>query len=208
MTSIDRIARIRVELDRIDPPVWRRVDVPLTITLRGLHDVIQAVMLFVDYHLFQFDIGKKCYGVPDSEWSEGHKTLDAKNLRLAALIERGALQFSYTYDFGDNWRHSISVETVTTADPSLSYPRFIDGARRAPPEDVGGVPGFCEFLEAMADARHPDHQHLLAWYGGPFDPDDIDLPTVMIRIEHLARRRRFRKVQAPEVFTQRRNGPA
>jgi len=199
MTSVNRIATVRIELDRIDPPVWRRVEVPLTTTLRGLHDVIQAALLFLDYHLFQFDVGTKCYGIPDPEWNEGPETFDANNITLAKLVERGFLQFSYTYDFGDNWRHSIDVETTSAADPSLSYPRFINGARRAPPEDVGGVPGFCEFLEAMASPRHPEHKRLRAWYGGPFDPGDIDVSTIMIRMEHLARRRRSLKVHAPQI---------
>ena len=63
--SFDRIARVRIELDGINPPVWRRVDVPLTITMRGLHDVIQAVMPFENCHLFRFDIGDRRYGTPD-----------------------------------------------------------------------------------------------------------------------------------------------
>ena len=58
--------------------------------------------------------------------------------KLGALIERGVDQFSYTYDFVDNWQRSITIETVAAADPTIDYPRFIEGARRAPPEDVGG----------------------------------------------------------------------
>lgn len=203
---MNRIATIRIELDRVDPPVWRRVEVPLTTTLRGLHEVIQAAMLFLDYHLFQFEVGTKCYGIPDPEWNEGPETLDANNITLAKLVERDFLQFSYTYDFGDNWRHTIDIETTSAANPSVSYPRFIDGARRAPPEDVGGVPGFREFLTAMADPRHPEHQRLLAWNGGPFHPDDIEGPTITIRMEHLARRRRPRKQHTSDGFIQRSDG--
>ena len=59
MTSVDRIARIRIELDDIDPPIWRRSEVSLTTSLKGLHDIIQAVMPFENYHLFQFDVGDK-----------------------------------------------------------------------------------------------------------------------------------------------------
>ena len=64
---IDRIARIRIELKDIDPTIWRRVEVPLTTSLRGLHDVIQAVMPFENYHLFRFDIGDKRYGILNPE---------------------------------------------------------------------------------------------------------------------------------------------
>src|SRR5947209_630373 len=155
MILVDRIACIRIELKDIDPTIWRRAEVPLTTSLKGLHDVIQAVMPFENYHLFRFDVDDKRYGIPDREWDHVHETLDAKNIKLGALVERGVSTFSYTYDFGDDWRHSVTIESVTAADPTLDYPRFIDGSRRAPPEDVGGIPGFEEFLDAMTNPRHP-----------------------------------------------------
>ena len=65
----------------------------------------------------------------------------------------------------------------------------MDGSRRAPPEDVGGIPGFDEFLGAMTTPRHPDHKRLTEWYSGSFDPDDLNLPVISSRIGELARRR-------------------
>ena len=189
MTRTDSIARIRIELNGIDPTIWRGVEVPLTTSLKGLHDVIQAVMPFENRHLFLFNVGDKRYGIPDREWDHVHETLDAKNIKLGALVERGVSTFSYTYDFGDDWRHSVTIENVTAADPTLDYPRFVDGSRRAPPDDVGGIPGFDEFLDAMTTPRHPDHKRLREWYGGSFDPDDLNLPVISSRIGKLARRR-------------------
>jgi pRiA4b ORF-3-like protein len=78
MTRTDSIARIRIELNGIDPTIWRRVEVPLTTSLKGLHDVIQAVMPFENRHLFLFNVGDKRYGLPDREWDHVHETLDAK----------------------------------------------------------------------------------------------------------------------------------
>ena len=175
MTRTDSIARIRIELIGIDPTIWRSVEVPLTTSLKGLHDVIQAVMPFENCHLFLFNVGDKRYGIPDRQWDHVHETLEAKNIKLGALVERGVSAFSYTYDFGDDWRHSVTIENVTAADPTLDYPRFLDGSRRAPPEDVGGIPGFDEFLDAMTKPRHPAHQRLTEWYSGSFDPDDLNL---------------------------------
>lgn len=189
MTFGDRIARIRIELDGMDPTVWRRVDVPLSTTLRGLHEVIQAVMLFENCHLFQFEVGDKRYGIPDPEWDYEPPILEAKNTKLGALIERGVGTFTYTYDFGDNWQHSVTIEAITAADPALDYPRFVDGARRAPPEDVGGIPGFEEFTHAMTKQGHPELERLTTWYGRAFDPTDIDVPAINARIGKLARRR-------------------
>ena len=154
MTTSERIASIRIRLDHIKPVIWRSVEVPITTSLKGLHDVIQAVMLFEDYHLFEFEVDDKRYGIPDPEEHYGGKTRAARNVRIGALIERGIKAFSYTYDFGDDWQHTITIEAVTDADPAAEYPRFIDGERRAPPEDVGGSTGFEDFLQAMAKPRH------------------------------------------------------
>jgi hypothetical protein len=190
--DVDRIARIKIALDDIKPAVWRRVEVPLTASLKQLHEVIQAVMLFENYHLFRFDVGERGderhYGIPDphDDWI---KVTDARSVRLGKLVEATVKRFAYTYDFGDDWRHTITIEAVGAADPTREYPRFVDGARRAPPEDVGGWPGFEAFLEAMAKPRHPERKNLIRWYGRVFDPDDIGLADISQRIAKLARRR-------------------
>jgi hypothetical protein len=150
-------------------------------------------MLFEDYHLFEFRIGERRYAVPDPEWDLGRETYAARNVRIGALIERGVAAFAYTYDFGDDWRHTITIEGVDDANPDLEYPRFIEGERRAPPEDVGGFPGFENFLEAMAKPRHSDHRQVMQWYGGRFDPDDIQRDAVEKRIAKLVRRRALGK---------------
>jgi hypothetical protein len=186
MPDSDRIARLRIELDGIKPVVWRTVEVSLATSLAGLHDVIQAVMLFNNGHLFQFDVGTKRYAIPDPEWEDVRETVDAQSTKLGALVDRGVASFSYTYDFGDNWQHTVTIETITDADPALDYPRFIDGSRRAPPEDVGGIPGFEQFLDAMTKPRHPERKNLLRWYGRPFDPHDIDVAEITARVSKIA----------------------
>lgn len=191
--TVDRIARLHIQLNDIEPLIWRRVEVPLTMSLKGLHDVIQAVMLFEDYHLFEFEAGGRYYDVPDPEDLYERKTFAARNVRIAALIERGIATFSYTYDFGDNWRHTITVEAVEDGNPSIEYPRFIDGERRAPPEDVGSTSGFEEFLNVMAKPRHAQHREFVRWYGGRFDPEDLSADIVQDRVAKIARRRTLGK---------------
>lgn len=193
MTSNERIARLLVKLDHIEPAIWRRVEVPIATSLKGLHDVIQAVMLFQDYHLFEFNAGGKRYAVSDPKWDFGRETYAARNVRIGALVGRGITTFNYTYDFGDDWRHSINVEAVTDADPAVEYPRFVAGDRRAPPEDVGGLPGFEDFLNAMAKPRHAQHREVVEWYGGRFEPNDIGVETINERIAKLARHRTLGK---------------
>ena len=126
---------------------------------------------------------------------------DARNIRLGAILARGETRFTYTYDFGDDWRHTIVVEDVVAADLMAEYPRFIDGARRAPPEDVGGLPGFEEFLRVIAAPAHPEHDTLMTWYGRPFELDDIGLRTINERLGKLARRR----TQGKAAFEKSRN---
>jgi len=189
MAHTDRMARIRIELDDVSPGIWRRIEVPLALCLNGLHQAIQAAMLFEDYHLFQFDAGGQRYAIPDPDWDDVHSTIDARNVNVGTLIDRGVTTFKYTYDFGDDWRHTITIEAVVPADPAVDYPRFVDGAGRAPPEDVGGIPGFEEFLEAMTAPRHPERKRLIRWYGREFDPNDFDAPKITARLAKLARRR-------------------
>lgn len=185
----DQIAQIRITLDDIEPAIWRRIELPLTNSLKTLHLAIQAIMLFENYHLFRFDVGDANYAIRFDDDYIDPPTRDAGNIRLAKLVERGITDFTYTYDFGDNWRHSIVIEGVFPADPLTNYPQFIDGERRAPPEDVGGQPGFEQFLDAMAKPRHPEHKSVLQWYGRPFDPNDISPNDIRARMATLAKRR-------------------
>jgi hypothetical protein len=173
------------------PSYGADLDVPLSTTLAALHDLIQVVMRWQDYHLHEFEVGEKVYGVPDPEDAfEDRKVYQEKSIRLGNLIERGVREFLYVYDFGDNWRHRISVQDLRQGDVAVEYPRFVAGARRAPPEDVGSTSGFEEFLEAMADPEHENHAPMLEWYGKTFDPDDIDERHIRMIVEDFAARRR------------------
>jgi len=186
-----KIARIRIELEHIAPLIWRRVDVSLTTNLRALHEIIQAVMPWENYHLYQFAVGERVYGEPDPEdavW--GRKIYQAKGMRLGTLVDRGVTELLYTYDFGDDWHHRVIVEEVLDATPGTDYPTFIDGERTAPPEDVGGPPGFMDFVEAMANPRHPQRKDLVRWYGGPFNPVDFGADRIAESIRSIAQKRK------------------
>ena len=186
----DQIARIRITLEDMKPAIWRCIELPVTNNLKTLHLAIQACMLFENYHLFQFDIGDAAYGIRfDDDDAFMVRTRDAAHMRINKLVERGITSFTYTYDFGDNWRHRIEIEEISSTIPGTNYPRFVDGERRAPPEDVGGTPGFEEFLEAMSKPRHPERKSMIEWYGRPFDPADISPDEISARMAKLAKRR-------------------
>ncbi len=86
--------------------------------------------------------------------------------------------FTYTYDFGDNWEHILEIEKTFSPDKSVRYPVCLAGARAGPPEDVGGIPGYENFLQALADPNHPEHDEYLKWIGGSFDPEAFNADEV------------------------------
>jgi len=188
---IESIARLRIELEGTHPLVWRLVDVPLSFTLMALHEIIQVMMQWENAHLFEFVVGDQVYGAPFPEDRVlDRKVSQAKSIRLKSLVDRGVDRFVYVYDFGDNWRHHIIIEAVRQGDDNTDYPAFVNGARRAPPDDVGGTSGFEEFLQAVTDPRHEDHDRMLEWCGGSFDPKDIDERHIRMVIGNFAARRR------------------
>jgi len=188
---IEPIACIRIELQGIEPTIWRQVDVPLSSTLMALHDIIQVVMGWRDAHLFEFNVGDKIYGdpFPDDDFEE-RTVYKARSIRLRALLDRGFDRFVYIYDFGDYWCHDIIIKGVRDGAADTNYPVFVGGARRCPPEDVGSSMGYEEFLEAVSDPAHEEHDRMLTWYGRFYDPDDIDERRVRRVIESFAARRR------------------
>ncbi len=185
------ILQIKITLLEVEPPVWRRVLVPANLPLRRLHETIQAAMGWLNQHLYEFKIGGRRYRPPDPEADEAGPTLaDDRFVKLASLIEQGIDRFQYVYDFGDDWRHEIVIEDIRPGEPGVDYPAFVDGARRCPPEDCGGPPGFQAFLEAIADAKHPRHKETLDWHLEPYDPDDIERYIIDAQLSRIARSRR------------------
>ncbi|MCY3874776.1 MAG: plasmid pRiA4b ORF-3 family protein [Rhodobacteraceae bacterium] len=187
----ERIAQLRIELQELKPKIWRRVDMPLSSTLEVLHEAIQVTMGWTFSHLWEFEINGRHYGDPSfSGLGDEPEIYDAGNLRLGTVIARGVEQFVYVYDYGDYWCHDVVVENVRDGDREVEYPVLVDGARRCPPEDVGGTYGFMDFLEAVLDPAHEEHREMLEWYGGPFDPEEFDEARARFGMANIAQRRR------------------
>jgi len=107
---------------------------------------------------------------------------DSTTTRLSDLVLKGRkkLRFTYEYDFGDSWEHELVVEAAVPADRKVKGPACLGGERACPPEDVGGVWGYAEFLDTIRDPDHDRHGELVEWSGGRFDPDEFD-PAVATR---------------------------
>jgi hypothetical protein len=179
-TTSETVHQLEVTLEDVEPLVWRRIEVPSSITLAGLHAVIQRAMGWHGYHLHQFEIGDTVYGVDDGEeW--GPPVVNENRTRLGDVAPGGTV-FTYEYDFGDSWEHGIVVKQVAAPAGGISYPRCVAGARACPPEDCGGAWGYAELLDALADPRHERHEELLEWVGGSFDPAKFDVEEVNARL--------------------------
>jgi hypothetical protein len=166
--------RLRITIDGIDPPIWREAIFPGTFTLHELHRSIQLLFDWYDYHLYEFEFQGTRFEAPDDE-AEGEDSTKAK---LSKLLTDTGQVLRYTYDFGDDWLHLIEVLDVSVrADPGW-IPYLVDGARRGPIEDSGGVHGYQRLIQA---ARAPyedlddEDRSFVDWAGKDFDPNDFSL---------------------------------
>ena len=173
--------QLKVTLRSIEPPVWRRIQVWEDATLGQLHCVLQIVMGWEDYHLYEFRFGKRKYREPHPE--NERKILNAARTRVGKSLSGVGAEFQYVYDFGDGWNHDLLLEAIVLPTADLSYPRCISGKRSGPPEDVGGPPGYANYLAALADPSHKEHEEKLAWRG-PFDPEAFSIERVNQELEN------------------------
>jgi hypothetical protein len=172
----DRVYQLKATIMGTKPPVWRRLLVREATTLLRLHDILQAAFGWQDCHLHEFRIDEVRYGTDDGEgW--GPPPRNEREARLGTIAAAG-MGFEYVYDFGDDWRHKIVVEKVLPAEKGATYPTCTGGHRAGPPEDCGGLWGYMDLIEAIRDPGHPDHESMLAWVGGRFDPAAFDRSEV------------------------------
>lgn len=178
------IYQFKVTLKGSKPPIWRRFQMADG-TLGELHNVLQDVMGWTNSHLHQFIIGGEYHGVPaDDDFGLDIEVLDEEDTLVSQVASGKAKpRFSYEYDFGDDWQHEIVLEKVLAPEPDAQYPRCLDGARACPPEDCGGLWGFADFVQAMADPNHESHDEMKEWFGSVFDPEKFSVETVNKRLK-------------------------
>src|SRR5262249_20826704 len=155
------IFRLRVDIKGARPPIWRRLEVPADITLARLHNVLQTAFGWSDDHLHVFETSSGRYGQPSKDLA--HRS-DARG-RLDQVAAQAGDKITYTYDFGDDWEHVITVEQVLAREPAVVYPRCTGGRRAGPPEDCGGIWGYDWLVAVLADPAHEEHGDRLDWLG-------------------------------------------
>lgn len=179
----DRVYQLKITLRGSKPPIWRRVIVPATFHLYKLHQVIQAAMGWDDSHLHQFIIGDEYYSIPSPD--DWEPVIDERRYALTRIAPYENMKFVYEYDFGDSWEHIVLVEKILPTEAGRQYPICIKGKRACPPEDVGGVWGYENILEALGDPDHEEHESYLEWIDGEFDAEAFNLEAINIALQRV-----------------------
>ncbi len=185
--GFSEICTLRIELCGSDPLIWRQVEVPTSITLKVLHEVIQAAMGWFDQHLWEFAIGERRFGLPmDEDWGTEPR-VEAAKVRLREVLTPRETIITYVYDFGDDWEHKLILTSPRQGEAGIGYPRYVAGGGNVPPEDCGGIPGFYDKLDIAADPSHPEHDEITDWLGD-YDPETIDETQIRIALGRIAKR--------------------
>lgn len=166
--------QLKITLQGTKPPIWRRILLPSSTDLGTLHQVIQRVMGWGNYHLHEFQVGGERFGEigPDLDY-ERPKNED--RYTLAQTLPTIKAKMDYTYDFGDYWQHRIELEKILAPEAGQVYPVCVAGKRAGPPEDCGGVWGYQELIGIMANPKHPQHKEMKQWLGGPLEPEHFEV---------------------------------
>lgn len=187
-TAIKEVYQLKITLRDVRPPIWRRVLISDATTLNQLHWIIQISMGWTNSHLHQFIIDEEYYSEPMFELDDwGREVKNEKRVRLNTLSPEPKRKFAYEYDFGDGWHHEILVEKVLAPEAGARYPQCVAGKRACPLEDCGGTWGYERFLEVIKDEDDPEHEEMLEWAGGSFDPEAFNLEEVNQELKSMAR---------------------
>jgi hypothetical protein len=178
-SAIDKgtVYQFKITLVGSKPPIWRRIQV-YDGTLDKLHEHIQTAMGWTNSHLHEFEIGGEVFGDPDllGDGFDRFYGFDSTKTMIRSIVPTSGrgIKFRYRYDFGDSWEHVVEFEGTQPAEKDTKYPVCITGKRACPPEDVGGIWGYQDFLKAIQNPKHKEHREMLEWCGGQFDPEEFD----------------------------------
>lgn len=188
VTHLWHLYQIKVSLEGMKPPVWRRLIVDSRIPLDALHQVIQITMGWGNAHLHQFvDAQRNIYGESSEEYDlDSFEQQKEENFMLQDLLHKVNDIIWYDYDFGDDWRHKITLEKVFDADIKKTPVRCIKGMRICPAEDSGGVWSYMNMLEILKDPGHEQYEDIKEWLGEEFDPQQkFDVAEVQKKLDSV-----------------------
>jgi hypothetical protein len=175
------IYNFRIELDGIEPLIWRSIEVPKNYSFWDLHVAIQDSMGWLDYHLHSFSIlpprkrKPVLIGIPDPDY-EDDTTVAGWEIPMTKYFNEPGDIAGYDYDFGDSWHHKITLEGIYLQKDGTKYPHCTNGKRACPPEDCGGIPGYYRLIETLQDPNSEEYTDMIFWLKNhaknyyPYDP--------------------------------------
>jgi hypothetical protein len=181
-----KIYQLKISLDEIKPPIWRRIQISERATFWDLHEAIQDSMGWLDCHLNSFFVNYRSKGkeieitIPDENFSYiPGECLSERKIKISKYFSVAGDKVKYIYDFGDFWTHTILLEKILPEVPDEEYPKCLAGRRASPPEDCGGTLGYYETLEILSNPEHEDYEERLEWLGVEYDPEYFQVSDVV-----------------------------
>lgn len=181
-----KAVQLKIAIKNSKPPIWRRVMVPTGITFSQLSMILNEVMGWSGYHLFEFEFYHRELRIAENadEFEIGYGPFDyieASTTYIREFMEEEEW-FTYTYDFGDHWKHRVTIEKIVTDYPFI-YPMVLKYKGDCPIEDCGGIEGYYECLEIINDESHPEREERLEWMESQGYPNEYDIAYVNEQLE-------------------------
>lgn len=173
--------QLKIAIKNSKPPIWRRVIVPSGITFSQLSMILNEVMGWCGYHMFEFEFYHKEIRLVENveDLNAGYDTFDyleaSENFIREYLEEND--WFTYTYDLGDDWQHRVTIEKIIE-DYEYSYPQVIKYKGDCPVEDCGGIYGYYDCLDIISDENNPEYEERLEWLESQGYPNEYDMQEV------------------------------
>ncbi|MCE2789900.1 MAG: plasmid pRiA4b ORF-3 family protein [Saprospiraceae bacterium] len=162
---------LQIHLTGTEPLVTRTFKVSSENSMYLLHHIIQVVMGWENYHLYQFEIGDFLFA-DRRLWDEDEMgpISDVKEVSVGEVFTGEETTLMYEYDFGDGWIHHIELVDQSSKPTQEILPFIISGENACPPEDCGGIYGYKHLMEVMKNPKHADYYETREWLGLTFNP--------------------------------------
>lgn len=175
-----QVFQLKITMVETKPIIWRRILVDSDTLLVDLHKIIQTTIGWSNAHLHIFNDGKNDYAPIELEVDN---SLDSNKVNLNKIFKKVEQSILYEYDFGDSWSHEVYLEKIIETEEEMQLPTCLDGARKCPPEDCGGVWGFKDFLKIISNPKDPQYKEMKEWLGGEYDPNYFKLEEINAQLK-------------------------
>jgi hypothetical protein len=168
----------KIDLINTEPFVTRTFKVSSESSMHILHHIIQILMGWKNYHLYQFEVGELV--IADKRlWDEDEMgpITDVKEVSVGEVFTNVGTTAVYEYDFGDGWMHHLELVDRSIHLTQEVLPLVVSGENACPPEDCGGIHGYKELLEVLKNPKHPEYRETKVWLGLKLNPTNFSVDT-------------------------------